>query len=236
MVAVIGFCSMGTPVGTCGSGKGYVCTDLGDMVMFLYITHQMRESRVFELCLMNWEMRSRNSEVTQIILAGDFTAKSPHFVGTIHNLKWQYLGDKINALRLTCMNEDKPVICHGNSSSAIEFTFISEQHVSILCNWRILEESLSDHLIIAYEVTTEPRLVKRERVITLRSGYVRFSKVIRVKLADIVDPEELTAIVTAECDKMRVIVKVPEKRHAYWWGPELQLLRRRAWASKRVLQ
>lgn len=183
-------------------------------------------------------IRAGNGEV---ILAGDFNAKSAEWGSTVNETR----GDELSALAasldlLVCNIGKVPTFERGASHSVLDVTFATPLIARRIRDWKVLnEESRSDHKYIKYELSPH---VDRPGSVSI--GWCR-NKVDPTKMRKYIDQQQspgdvhgLMEIIIGACDATTTRGNNARSHHKpqHWWTPEIAEHRKASLMARRRYQ
>lgn len=187
-------------------------------------------------------VRGRN---TEILIAGDFNAWHTTWGSRYNNLRGESLVDMITSLGLViCNTGSSPTFQRGNTESVIDLTLATPGLAARIKNWEVADATtLSDHNYIKFTIQTPPQDTHGSHPSAKRM------KLDYRKLEEALGAGELVSVATLDADSCVAtlttkILEVcgtetdtPNKRKSvYWWTPALNILRKTANHTRRVVQ
>ncbi|VEN43382.1 unnamed protein product [Callosobruchus maculatus] len=218
-----------------GAGEGFVWLEMQEIVMYgCYISPNVGIERE--------SMRRHNKE---IIVGGDFNAKSYLWCSKIEDKRGEILADWMGQDDLVVHNQgDSPTFVRGASTSYIDITFSTKQIAKHIMNWKVLDDvSLSYHQLIMFEVrTTKPntRQVNHKckgwciRSQDMSKLVDKFAEIIETADKPLLDAKGLSEAIEIACDcSFRKRGKY-RKKAVYWWNGSLTEKRKECIRSRRL--
>lgn len=213
----------------------------------------------------SWEFQEFLDRVTdcierfngvEMIVAGDFNAKSVLWGERMGNIKGRLLEQWANRHELRLANVgNQPTCVRPQGESRVDLTWSTPGLIDRIRDWEVLDEvSLSDHLYIVYNVLPVeynsgfwgnrqeeeyPRWIfkdmDRDRFLEMvQLGYWERDE----RVLESVDEqaETLKRVVTHACDAVaKRAGRNQRKRNKYWWNAQIEEVRKRAITCRRSL-
>lgn len=261
VVTIISSSSVGSPpLSTLARGKGYVAVQWrGIAVIGVYFSPN-RTLAEFESFLGVLGALIGQTLPRPVLVVGDLNAKSTAWGSPATDVRGETLEEWAMVSGLLVLNQGSVNTCvRWNGESIVDVTFASPAVARLVREWKVMEgvETLSDHLYIRFDVSTNP--------LTSQSGFpgdLRLNRspssprwVLRsmdkeaLEEASIVQawqsPSEGSVEIEEEtkwfreamfdiCDaSMSRAKQSPPKRQVYWWSHEISDLRIRCVAARR---
>lgn len=252
--AALGVINNRLTVGDVEVGDGYVAARIdGTSVYSCYASPNspIASYRAFLLRIED-SVRRRQGDV---IVAGDFNAKSAAWNCTTTDTRGEELSASADALRLEVANVGAEPTFHGRGAgSVVDVTLVSESLIQRTSRWRVLTgvENMSDHRYIEFEIGRRPGGVEVPRA-SGRRGWITTKIDDDLVMAGLLlaewtkssgpnwGPEEaaveLERGVTMACDlALQQKLPLPQgKRPVHWWNDEISSARRECVRLRRVL-
>lgn len=221
-------------------GKGYVWVRIGGIRIYsCYVSPNitLTEYKAY-LGRLEASIRAGSGEV---ILAGDFNAKSAEWGSTVTDQRGDELSSLIASLDLSVCNRGKiPTFERGVSRSILDVTFASHLTARQVRDWKVLnEETRSDHKYLFFKLDTYT-----ERGSRVSAGW-SWKKLNPEKMEKYLneqehprDAQELMEIMRGACDAAMPRRKQGRSHHKpqYWWTREIADLRKATFTARRSYQ
>ena len=182
---------------------------------------------------------------TNVILAGDFNAKSEAWGSTTSNPRGRRLLELIEQHNLTILNTgNAPTFERREQESSIDVTAGGSSITQRIGGWQILtEETQSDHNYITFNVeqqVTARTRTRRERLNIRDINSTKFCEKLQQQIVDPQEPQEmtkLTALIKEAHSEARVTLPTPVKDNnpVYWWNEEIEEQRKQCIKLKRMM-
>ena len=233
-----------------GAGHGFAWVEFEKLVVFsCYISPNTRRVE-YEIFLDELsEHINANKKDNQIVVAGDFNAKSHVWGAQYEDLRGSLLNDWMATHHLSVANEgNKPTFNRREQHSIIDITFVSTSLVPKITNWHVSDiESLSDHNLIIFTVEDLVPIIDGDSVPRTSKWKYSADKAIKMeaKLQEELSKLEGSQVSTFVSTLQKVCSEVLETRGrkgrapVYWWNSTIKNLRntcitkRRAWTRAR---
>ncbi|XP_038213330.1 uncharacterized protein LOC119833410, partial [Zerene cesonia] len=238
-------------------GHGWVAVILGDTLIIGVYFSPNRPLSEFEDYLLELETVIRQNNYRQVLVAGDFNAKSVTWGSPATSARGAVLDEWIVAIGLVVMNQGSINTCvRQQGGSIVDITLASSLLASRVQDWRVLEdvETLSDHRYIRFDISTvqvtcqtqssysrdNPRWsLKRLDRDALRVAAIVQAWVSPPLDGSTVDVETETdwfqQALSQICDAaMPRVRSLPPKRQVYWWSGDLATLRSACVRARRL--
>lgn len=172
-----------------------------------------------------------------ILIAGDFNASSPEWGGVRVDRRGELLADWVSQLDLVILNVgDVPTFSRGDRKSRPDITLASTSMADRVKYWSVsLEESLSGHRYVTYEIIDAPigAVSDSVRKVTAKDT----AKIIeylreRIGAENPRTMEEFMGHIKQACNA------IPGKRRrkqVYWWNDEIAGLRKKCHRDRRIM-
>lgn len=228
-----------------GHGQGFVWIMIENCQIFsCYISPNTTEAE-YTNYLEQLKYEIRNSKYHQILLGGDFNAKSQEWGSDREDRKGTLLSQWITELGLVIVNQgNKPTFVRGNTSSNIDITLCSRSLSRKIKNWRVSdEENLSDHENIYFQLIFDnnqnPGPSDKD---TAKWRYDdkkkdKFKEVLK-KILNTNDPDPKQCTLSIQKAAEKVFGNKEGKSHrkpVYWWNEEISNLRILSHQKKRKM-
>lgn len=226
---------------------GFVWAQVNDITFYSCYISPNSEIDEFESYLNRLQRSINGSSTDGIVVAGDFNAKSSVWGNKADDRRGKILLDWMASNNLIIQNRgDEPTFRRSSSASIIDVTLTSEKLSGKIDNWKVLEEeSLSDHMLIYYElVDIAPK--KAEKNVQKNQGW-RITKTenfvkhfadgmaARNKSCRQITAEDLVSECTTACNKSFAKKRSSSRQPAYWWNHDIAKLRTLCLKQKRTL-
>lgn len=197
--------------------------------------------------------RSIKMQKEEVVMAGDFNAKSPEWGEHREDHKGILLAEHAASLEMTVCNRGASTTFRSDTSeSIIDVTFITSGLV--VPHWEVMEEeTLSDHMYVTYEVSL--RVLQKECTQAQSGRKWAIQKLDRNRLMEKLKQETLNPIadtstaaraaddlhqyVSKVCDSCMPRLKPTARARrtpVHWWNQEIAELRKGSIAARRRLQ
>ncbi|XP_050358311.1 uncharacterized protein LOC126778732 [Nymphalis io] len=245
-VAVLTRNGTGPPLSLIERGSGYVVAEWGEYVVVGTYFSPNRSLVEFETYLGSLRAAVARQSMKPILVLGDLNAKSRAWGNPATNLRGRAVQVWALLSGLSLLNKGQAHTCvRHNGGSVVDVSFATPVVARRVSEWRVEEEveTLSDHRYIQFEISTTRRLAELQRVPTTlpRWSLGQLDREL-VKEAAIVQRwgsagrregasvEELAGRISRAlkevCDAaMPRTRRRAQRRHVYWWSPEIAELR-----------
>lgn len=246
----IKICDRTLSVNKISKHNGFVCVELENFAIYgCYISPNitLQEFNTY----LNTLRENVLSERKEVLICGDFNAKSKTWCSPIEDARGGLLSDFVSETKLIILNSgDTPTYSRGESTSYIDITMCTERLASRIKNWTVLvDENLSDHNNIIFEIHDGVPLESKIQHNT-RKGW-RYLDTCKEKLNETIKTnfrvcqefsnttitaEKCNEILTKACNetlKQKTSFK-REQLPSYWWNDEIAELRRTCNKKKRI--
>lgn len=224
----------------CHKGDGYILAKISDLVI---ISVYNSPNADLENMLEEIADCISQSQYKNMIIAGNFNARSVRWEDRITSERGEILEAWANQLDLRLVNEGgTPTCSRPQGDSIVDFTWFTPGLINKIQNWKVLEdiESYSDHNYITFELKNDHCRLEacRRRMCPLflrwsfhKMDIERFIAAVELKCQTF-DPsrlsleecaERLKSLVTEVCD-----FSTPRQKssaQAYWWNEQIAKLR-----------
>jgi hypothetical protein len=213
-----------------GSGEGHVWIETGPYRFISAYVSPNSGWGVYERRLEEVGVCDRSSR-RQVLLAGDFNAKSPLWGSKREDHRGAALADLLAQCDLTVLNQgNQPTFVGAGGSSTIDMTCASAGLAQRVVEWRVEEqETTSDHCPITY------RLQGKEVVGTQRKASAGWTwmkekqETLAIEMQQQLEalqqptPEGITEAIGRACDAVLKRRGPPggTRRPVYWWTSEV---------------
>ncbi|XP_063634807.1 uncharacterized protein LOC134805430 [Cydia splendana] len=156
MVPAVGDFPLLTPI---ARGRGYAAEKWGETVVVASYFSPNKPLRDLEQFLEEIGNIVRRASPSQVLVLGDFNAKSEAWGSPLTNPKGAALRDWAVATGLAVLNQGNANTCvRRQGGSIVDISFATPAIAARITNWRVLEEveTLSDHLYIQMRVHNAP--------------------------------------------------------------------------------
>lgn len=191
-------------------------------------------------------------EGMEIILSGDFNARSKLWGERRTTDRGELLEQWVNRFDMRLMNEgNSPTCIRPQGMSIVDLTWVTAGLTEKVTEWKILEdETLSDHVCISYKLVTNatgstirntfdeefPRWILKNMDRDCFEEMIQaglWSNRERKEGPVDVWAEHLKDMVTKACDAVAKRVKAPGRRNKFWWNRQVAEARRKAIEHRR---
>lgn len=188
----------------------------------------------------------------EVLVAGDFNAKSADWGSSTTDVRGRALADMAARLNLLVLNQGtRPTFQRSNSESIIDITLASEGVTRRAVGWTVLGvETLSDHNYISFAVrVTAPSTLHEERPQRAWSvgklNLESFVEAIKMeyhlmRIPDNAHGDECAGrtirAITRACDASMPRTGKSRRPPVYWWTDEVAERRRECIAARRILK
>lgn len=244
----------GLPIKKVIKGRGCVAVVSGGIAYIGVYFSPNRQFAEFEVWLSEVEALVHQCRPNNILVAGDFNAKSAVWGSPKTNERGEAVEEWAAATGLILLNQGAVDTCvRQQGSSIVDLTFANPALARHVRDWEVLEavETLSDHRYIRLDLSPPgipsgpsrspnqetPRwaLKRMDRELLLEAAIVQAWIPMPDNTAD-VDSEAnyFREAMTCICDTSMPRVKcLPQRRSVYWWSAELTRLRKECVTARR---
>lgn len=237
-------------------GPGYVAAVWGEITFIGVYFSPNRNLPEFEAFLNHLEASIRRLAARQLVVMGDFNAKSTAWGSPATDARGDVLLEWAAAVGLGICNRGSANTCvRQTGGSIVDLTLATPAVEARVRDWRVMQEveTLSDHLYIRFEISTSSSHGGRTRQFNgdafprwalsrLDREVAEEAAIVQAWFAAPAEPgtleEEAVALrgaMTSICDSAMPRVKSrPTKPAVYWWSQELAGLRQACVAARRA--
>lgn len=227
-------------------GDCFIRVDTSDFSLYSCYLSPNDTRETFERELMELQIDIESLTRRKIIIDGDFNSKSTEWNSPTQDPKGVVLSEWLATMDLFVLNRGTtPTFVRGESRSFIDVTVCSQSLVCLVSRWEVLlEENLSDHNTILFEVTNgghRPSDISG----TNRCNSWRFqgekSENFQEKITEVIEsvaqnPEDTIEMLQSICDEIFTKRSTSNKRKpVYWWNAEVEDLRKECFIIKRII-
>lgn len=243
-VAAIRILSKNIPVYSRMRCPGAVFIDLGDVAVISMYLSPNKSLREFESGLdrvSSWlRIPGKN-----VIVTGDFNAKSPLWGGDVFDRRGRLLTDWACANDLHILNDGlTPTFERGTYGSFLDLTLVSSQSLGRISGWCVLDvETLSNHRCISFVLARDtsaraPRLGGSYgwRYVQTRRAAVCEALCEELLISTRSDATALTNLTIRACQRTLRPRQNGRRTNAYWWTPTIAGLHKDCVRARRSLQ
>lgn len=236
---------------------GFVAAKVNGVTVYSCYASPNSPITSFRAVLDKLEQSARQKQ-GDIIIAGDFNARSAAWMDTVTNPKGEDLSLLVDTLRLNVANAGgDPTFVGRGAGSIVDVTFVSETLARRMMEWKVLEdENASDHRYIEFRIESQGRsrahgpdidssngrgwIVANIDYDLLSTGLFLAEWTVNGNTTD-AGPDELAAElergITLACD-FALKAKPPEslkRRPVPWWNSEIASARNECFRLRRAL-
>lgn len=225
----------------CGTGFSWLETE---KIIFVSLYSSGNERNEILEMILNEVSTLKRSTSKEVVIGGDFNAKSPSWGSNILNHRGRIVMEWIESENLIISNQgNTPTFKKRNMESVIDITLVTEGLSQSIENWNVLDdfENGADHQYIRFDIElTENRLQHRDRHDdrgwNLKSFDVEQLKILmrNKNEDDIRNPEDLTALIAEMCSKTMKKKGNRRRREAHWWNESINNLRKDCNKARRI--
>lgn len=167
---------------------------------------------------------ARSSINSNLIILGDFNAKSPLWSPNTTDERGTYLENWMATLDLTALNNGQtPTFIRNTSESYIDITIVSERAYRQTKNWRVsLEESLSLHRYIMFEIQDAGKRGRNQNIFAQKTQYdpVIIKNSIEILRHNIGESHKKLIGVIKRAQSLSICRRnaAQQKPTTYWWN------------------
>lgn len=229
-----------------GDGFGFVWVAVNDIQIFSCYISPNVPLLVFKRFVDGIKSEVNSLKYNRFIIGGDLNAKSFLWQSAREDDRGTFLAEVISELRMEVLNSGtKPTFIRGGCSSIIDVTFCSENLVSKIGKWEVLDdETMSDHEYLYFELSDEKRVqaggegvnanirwkYNEEKVDDFRN------KIRECFIDDRYDAESCTKLLLEVCEKVfKVNIRIQNRKPIYWWTEKIAEKRKECHKQKRKM-
>lgn len=178
----------------------------------------------------------------QVIIGGDFNAKSPMWGGNFLDSKGRLIEEWALSHGLVSLNDGLTPTYHKNNyGSYIDVTFVNDIALKKNPSWRVMkEDSLSDHRYILIETATKLQVTPKP---THAWNFNKDRDAEKIELAlqtEIAAKKPTNAIQLADCVERACKATLTKRRsdnrkEVYWWNKKISELHKACQSKRRKL-
>ena len=237
------------------NNEGFVWIEIGNVRYYscYFSPNETKEEFSRKLGMLATNIRSAKKDV---IVTGDFNAKSPEWGERRLDDRGELVGEVIVQCDLFVLNRGRKPTClcyHGMTGSIIDLTIANESAAAKIKDWMVLDlATLSDHKYIRFDLGTAEKRVKQKKAKRWNSKKIDEEKM-REALLEQVATLELEAAwkegrnnsieervrllrktLQIACDRSTTKTTGPRVKSNYWWNDDIAEKRRLATRAWRV--
>lgn len=221
-------------------GEHYVIVECrGIVFVSLYLSPNEGEI-AFVNSLRTLRQDIRDLKTKPLVLGGDFNARSAFWRDSVTNRRGKYLDKWTADLGLILANNGQPTCVRPQGRSTIDLTWANARAARQISAWAVKEEVeiLSDHLPIEFtvgDIGNRPRSEANLGWNFAKADWEELSAAMELSCdASTEDVRSdvnrfndwLMSNVTSACNVAAPKRRLVNKRHTYWWSPELAQARK----------
>lgn len=223
------------PVVKTAEGKNFIMTETEEFVLYsVYISPNL-DLEDFEVGLQELRMNLRTNS-KNIVVAGDFNAKSTTWGGQQNDARGRILSEWIEENNLSLLNDgEKPTLMRSTGVSFIDLPLISEDVNTERVEWGVMdEETLSDHQYIVTRI--DGQMNRHVPWIHVETNEQKFLERLRIELSGVVYPPNaetcMKALICAHRYSTKK-VRATQWKTPYWWNNTISTTRKSALEIRR---
>ena len=244
------------PVSQQGYGDGFVWVEING-VTYVSCYFTPNESIADFVTKLHYLEDTLQEMKTNLVVAGDFNARAVEWGMPQTDSRGQKILDMASRLELIVLNEgNTPTFRRpGYTQTIPDVSFATEDIAAQVSNWKVMEDyTASDHQYITFSVREECRIRNIPKPTRWNSATMDAEKlynIIQQGMAAIINEHAKSSTASEATSRVAATMKLihracsasmkrrkprNNRQPAYWWTPEIALLRKECLRSRRKAQ